>query len=86
MSRRKRHRYTPEERDRRIEVIGPNIKRLRMERGWTQRQLAERMGRRQPDVSQWESGRMIVNDEVLGWLSNAFEVDSKELTKEVKED
>ena len=34
------------------------IARIRMERGLTQGQLAERIGCRQKDVSRWESGTM----------------------------
>ena len=34
------------------------LARLRMERGLTQGQLAERIGCRQKDVSRWESGTM----------------------------
>lgn len=34
------------------------LARLRIERGMTQGQLAERIGCRQKDVSRWESGTM----------------------------
>ena len=34
------------------------LARLRMERGLTQGQLAERIGCRQKDVSRWESGTL----------------------------
>jgi transcriptional regulator with XRE-family HTH domain len=38
------------------ESISENIKTLREKRGWTQHQLADRLGVEQSTISRWEAG------------------------------
>lgn len=54
--------------------IGGLIRRLRQERGMTQRQLAERMGIRDKTVSKWERGMGCPDLSLLPDLSDIFHV------------
>ena len=54
--------------------IGGLIRRLRQERGMTQRQLAERMGISDKTVSKWERGMGCPDLSLLPDLSNIFHV------------
>lgn len=56
------------------------IARLRMERGLTQGQLADRIGCRQKDVSRWESGTK-PGAEYLIKISAALDCSIEELIK-----
>ena len=56
-------------------VVGERIKALRTQRGWTQRELAEKIGRNQPVLGKWELGDHMVPDESLEKLAEVFSVD-----------
>jgi transcriptional regulator with XRE-family HTH domain len=70
-------------RDRQIaEIIARNIKRLRLLRGMTQKQLQEKAGwRYQAMVSQLEKGSTGVGPQTLRKLAKALEVDPSEFYK-----
>lgn len=59
--------------------IGGLIRRLRQERGLTQRQLAERMGISDKAVSKWERGMGCPDLSLLPELSDIFHVDLDQL-------
>ena len=59
--------------------IGGLIRRLRQERGLTQRQLAERMGISDKTVSKWERGMGCPDLSLLPELSDIFRVDLDQL-------
>lgn len=54
--------------------IGMIIKKLRLERDWTQEQLAEYLGVSSRSISQWECGRTAPDISQLPVLCNIFEV------------
>ena len=69
---------------RRQNVIGPNVVRLRHQRGWTQNQLAERLQRLGYDVTPQiianiEVGRTTVTDGQILFFARVFEVNVAEL-------
>jgi transcriptional regulator with XRE-family HTH domain len=55
------------------------LARLRKERGWTQVELAERVGITQRLVSDYERGRLRLNADIVVRLANALEVATDEL-------
>lgn len=57
------------------------LARIRMERGLTQGQLADRIGCRQKDVSRWESGARAPGTSSLLKLSSALGCTMEELLK-----
>ena len=71
----------------RLNVIGPNVVRLRHQRGWTQNQLAERLQRLGYDVTPQivaniEVGRTPVIDGQIIFFARVFEVGVAELFPE----
>ena len=58
------------------ETIGQRIARLRKEHGYTQIELAERIGITQTSVSDYETGRLKLSDEMVARLSLALGVSS----------
>lgn len=61
------------------QFIGKNIARLRSRRDITQEELAARIGRKQPTISQWENGETLPRlPELIDQLENA-EIDPREL-------
>jgi transcriptional regulator with XRE-family HTH domain len=56
------------------ETIGQRLARLRKEQGLTQAELAERIGIKQTSVSDYETGRLRLNDEMLARVSLALKV------------
>jgi transcriptional regulator with XRE-family HTH domain len=65
----------------RLEAEPPRerLARLRKERGWTQVELAERVGITQRLVSDYERGRLRLNADIVVRLANALEVATDEL-------
>lgn len=61
------------------EAIGQRIKRERLARDMTQRDLAERVGVGVPHISKVEAGRESPGDPLLHRLAEVFEVDAEEL-------
>jgi transcriptional regulator with XRE-family HTH domain len=56
------------------ETIGQRIARLRKEHGYTQSELAERIGITQTSISDYETGRLKLSDEMVARLSLALGV------------
>jgi transcriptional regulator with XRE-family HTH domain len=61
------------------ELPRERLARLRRERGWTQIELAERVGITQRLVSDYERGRLRLNADVVVRLANALETSTDEL-------
>ena len=58
---------------------GAFLSQLRSERGWTQRELAERLSVTDKAVSRWETGRGLPDIQSLKDLSRLFHVTIKEI-------
>lgn len=68
-------------------MIKENIKRLRIEHGLNQQQLAEKLGYKgRENVSRWESGDRKPNLANLLKIAGAFDVSIKALLEESVED
>ncbi|MGI5238792.1 helix-turn-helix domain-containing protein [Dactylosporangium sp. CA-139066] len=61
------------------ERVGRRIRQLREEQGWTQGELAVRLGRTQTAISYWESGRRAPGIDELVELAEQFGVTASEL-------
>lgn len=59
--------------------LGENIKKARKAAGVTQKQLAERMGVYQKDVSRWENGEHAPSIELLAGICKALKVSADTL-------
>ena len=59
--------------------IGTFLQALRKEKGFTQEQLAERMGVARRTVSRWETGSNMPDLDILLELSDFYEVDLREI-------
>src|SRR5688572_5525013 len=60
-------------------VVARNVMRLRIQRGWTQQQLAREMGVTQPRVAQIESAGANVQIDTLDRLAAVFGVEPARL-------
>lgn len=56
------------------ETVGQRIARLRKEQGYTQQELADRIGITQTSVSDYETGRLRLNDELIVRFALALNV------------
>lgn len=56
------------------ETVGQRLARLRKEQGLTQAELAERIGINQTSVSDYETGRLRLSDEMLARVALALKV------------
>jgi len=63
------------------ETPGERLARLRKERGWTQVELAERVGITQTLLSDYERGKLRLNADMIVQLANALETTTDELLK-----
>jgi transcriptional regulator with XRE-family HTH domain len=71
---------TPKQpRDAESETIGERLARLRKERGWTQVELAERVGIIQSLISDYERDRLRMNPGMVVRFASALEVTTDEL-------
>ena len=61
--------------DHRYQPIGPELRRLRQERGWLQQDMAERLERTQTFVSKYESGERRLDVVELLDILRALEAD-----------
>jgi transcriptional regulator with XRE-family HTH domain len=61
------------------ETVAINVRRLRQERGWTQEDLADRVGLSARYVGQIERARASMTITVLGRIANAFDVEAAKL-------
>ena len=64
-----------------MSAFGKNIYSLRKERGWTQAELADRLGVTNQAVSKWETGESLPDSSLLLPLSELFGVTIDELFK-----
>lgn len=62
--------------------LGERIRRRRMELGWSQDELAERVGSWQPSVSDWECGRRLPSWEKVIDLGVVMDVKLNRLLRE----
>ena len=67
-------------------MIGNNIKRLRLEKHYSQEQLARKLNLSQGAISQWEKGKTSPDTPVLIQLAKIFEVSLDSLTDETLPD
>ena len=61
------------------ELIGKKIREERVKRGWTQKDLADRLYVDASDVSRMENGKNIGNLEKLVLVANSLNIDLLEL-------
>lgn len=61
------------------EAPGERLARLRKERGWTQVELAERLGITQTLLSDYERGKLRLNADMIVRAANALETTTDEL-------
>ena len=61
------------------EALGEKVRALRLQRGWTQTQLAERLGWHQPDVSDLEQGHHAAKLDTVEQIAKAFGVKAYKL-------
>jgi HTH-type transcriptional regulator, cell division transcriptional repressor len=61
-----------------------NLRIARRRAGLTQRQLAQRMGRTQRRIAEWESGRRRPRIDSITQLAEALEIEPGELLRETK--
>jgi transcriptional regulator with XRE-family HTH domain len=63
------------------DIVAINVRRLRHERGWTQEDLADRVGLSARYVGQIERAQASMSVTVLGRLAKALKVDAAELVR-----
>ena len=68
------------------ETVAANVRRLRNECGWTQEDLADRVGLSARYVGQIERAQASMSVTVLGRLADALMVDAAELVKRSRKD
>jgi transcriptional regulator with XRE-family HTH domain len=67
------------------QTVATNVRRLRNERGWTQEDLAGRVGLSARYVGQIERAQASMSVTVLGRLAKALKVDAGELVRARRE-
>ena len=60
-------------------IVGENIKRIRNERGFTQKELSKKIGTTQQNLAQYENGKRNPKIETIYKIADALEVDISEL-------
>ena len=63
------------------EIVAINVRRLRHDQGWTQEDLADRVGLSARYVGQIERSQASMSVTVLGRLAEALKVEASELVK-----
>lgn len=66
-------------------IEGANLARLRLEKGWTQEQLAEIIKTNVKYISPIENGKRGIGPDMMRRLCAAFEVDEKEFQQGLEE-
>lgn len=61
-------------------MIGDNLKKLRKERGWTQKELEDPTGIAQRNISSYEAGKLKPSGRTISRFAAAFEVNVEDLT------
>jgi transcriptional regulator with XRE-family HTH domain len=64
---------------RKTQTFGERLVSLRHERGWTQRELADKIGIDQPFMSKIEAGKHDPGMKLLGSIAQAFDMTLSEL-------
>jgi transcriptional regulator with XRE-family HTH domain len=67
------------------DIVAINVRRLRHDRGWTQEDLADRVGLSVRYLGQIERAQASMSITVLGRLADAFRVDAAELVRRSRE-
>lgn len=62
-----------------MHIISKNIKTLRLERGWTQQEMADMLFVTRQTVSNWENGKALPDVETLLQIAERLDVDVNEL-------
>lgn len=62
-----------------MHIISKNIKALRLERGWTQQEMADMLFVTRQTVSNWENGKALPDVETLLQIAEKLDVDVNEL-------
>jgi transcriptional regulator with XRE-family HTH domain len=60
-------------------LVAKRVKQLRLQRGWSQEQLAERAGNTEKHISQVERGKVGVGIDVLASIASGLAVDLADL-------
>lgn len=63
-------------------MVGAKLRKLRKEKGWTQKQLEERTGIDQKNISSYEAGKLKASGRTLQKFAQAFEIEVSELMGE----
>lgn len=62
-----------------MHIISKNIKALRLERGWTQQEMADILFVTRQTVSNWENGKALLDVETLLQIAEKLDIDVNEL-------
>lgn len=62
-----------------MHIISKNIKALRLERGWTQQEMADMLFVTRQTVSNWENGKALPDVETLLQIAEKLDIDVNEL-------
>jgi len=60
-------------------ILGRNIRKARLKKGWTQKQLAEAIGVKHNSISDWENGKSKPYADTLELIMGALDVDANTL-------
>ena len=60
-------------------TVGENLKRARIEKGITQKQIAEELHKYQSDYSEYETGKIQLDYEKIVYLCKRFDITPSEL-------
>lgn len=66
------------------DIVAINVRRLRHDRGWTQEELADRVGLSSRYVGQIERAQASMSVSVLGRVANALKVEAAELVRTLR--
>lgn len=59
--------------------VGENLKNARKAKGITQKQIAQELGKHQPDYSEYETGKIQLDYEKIIYLCNRLDITPNEL-------
>ena len=59
--------------------VGNNLKACRQAKGLTQKELAERLGKRQPDYSDYERGKVQLDYEKIVFICKELDISPEDL-------
>jgi len=74
-----RKKPAPENNSNGVDQIGARIKRFRLKRGFSQAELAEKVGLSREAIAAYESGRVHLLDDMVARLAVALSISSDEL-------